>query len=285
LYFSRFFSLPLSLSLSHFATSIPHVLDFLSLLIAYFARCFSSPSIQYLFSLSSFPHLNFAISFLSFILSLPRYSFVIHHPYPCCILDSLILSLLSCLSVSLSLSLSSTFIHLPFALNPSSLAYPFLWWYFSLSLLLRVFFSFLSSIPLVSCTLPFFHFSSNFARSLSHFHSHPIPPALFPPLPTPSTPLKYFSCTLFTSSCSVHPQISALYISIVFLFFPAFRQYPALFPSIYFVLKLCRSLSRFYSHPIPLALSLPLLVPSTPRSLPHTSIYSLSGSQTSSFSS
>jgi hypothetical protein len=125
LYFSRFFSLPLS----HFATSIPHVLDFLSLLIAYFARSFSSPSIQYLFSLSSYPHLNFAIIFLSFILSLPRYSFVIHHPYPCCILDSLILSLLSCLSVSLSLSLSSTFIHLPFALNPStsSLAYPFLW--------------------------------------------------------------------------------------------------------------------------------------------------------------
>jgi hypothetical protein len=74
------------------------------------------PSIQHLFSLSSFPHLNLAIIFLSLYLSLPRY------------IDSLTLSLLSCLSVSLSLSLSSAFIHLHFALDlsTSSLAYPFL---------------------------------------------------------------------------------------------------------------------------------------------------------------
>jgi hypothetical protein len=100
-------------------------------------------SIQYVFSLSSFPHLNLTIIFLSFALSLPRYSgisCVIHHSYFLLYLDALILSLLSYFSVSLSLSLSSTFIHLPFALlmflllhvhtrfslSPSSRAYSFL---------------------------------------------------------------------------------------------------------------------------------------------------------------
>jgi hypothetical protein len=77
--------------------SSEHILHFLS-----------SPSVQYLFALSSFPHLNLAIIFLSFALFLP----VRHFSY-----SLLILSLLSCLSVSLSLSLSYTFIHLPFALN------------------------------------------------------------------------------------------------------------------------------------------------------------------------
>jgi hypothetical protein len=49
------------LSLSHLATSIPNVLNYLSLLIA-------PSSIQYLFSLLSFLHLN--LTFLSFALSL-----------------------------------------------------------------------------------------------------------------------------------------------------------------------------------------------------------------------
>jgi hypothetical protein len=92
----------------------------------------SSPSIQYLFSLSSFLHLNLAIIFLSFAHSLPRFSgisFVIHLSYFLLNLNSLILSLLSCLSVSLFISLSSKCIHLSFAnpnLSTSSLAYPFL---------------------------------------------------------------------------------------------------------------------------------------------------------------
>jgi hypothetical protein len=80
----------------------------------------------------SFPHLHLAIIFLSCALSLPRYygiSSVVHLSYSLLYLDSSILSLLSCLSVSLCLSPSSTLTHLPFALNlsTSSLAYPFLW--------------------------------------------------------------------------------------------------------------------------------------------------------------
>jgi hypothetical protein len=81
--------------------------------------------------LSSFLHLNLAITFFSFALFLPRYSgisSVIHLSYFLLCLDSLVLSLLPCLSVFLSLSFSSTFIHLPFAINlsTSSLPYPFL---------------------------------------------------------------------------------------------------------------------------------------------------------------
>jgi hypothetical protein len=114
-------SLTLSLSLSHFSPSSLHILHLLS-----------SLSILCLFSLSSFPHLNLAIIFLSLALSLLRYSgifSVIDLPYSLLYLDSLILSFISYFSVSLSFSLSSTFIHLPFALNlsTSSLAYLFLW--------------------------------------------------------------------------------------------------------------------------------------------------------------
>jgi hypothetical protein len=73
------------------------------------------------------------------------FSFLIAHSEPSFLsyfllyLDSLILYLLACLSVSLSLSLSSPFIHPPFALNLSTslLAYPFLAF-----LLLLVFFFF-----------------------------------------------------------------------------------------------------------------------------------------------
>jgi hypothetical protein len=118
---SSFFPLSLSLSLSHFSPSSLHILHLLS-----------SLSILCLFSLSSFPHLNLAIIFLSLALSLLRYSgifSVIDLPYSLLYLDSLILSFISYFSVSLSFSLSSTFIHLPFALNlsTSSLAYLFLW--------------------------------------------------------------------------------------------------------------------------------------------------------------
>jgi hypothetical protein len=145
------------------------VLDCLSLSPQQILHLLSSPSIKYLFSHSSFPHLNLVILFFSLLHSLslgtPEFPLL----YTLLYLDSLILSLLSCLS----LSLSSTFIHLPFALNFSTSSL-----YFSLS---------------------------------------------------PSSP------------CS-------------FSFSPALRQYPALFPSIHFLFKLCRSLSRFHSQSIPLAL-------------------------------
>jgi hypothetical protein len=131
------FSLSLSLSLSHFATSIPQGLNGLSLLIAHSASSFLSFSFH-LISLSLFPHLNLAIIFLSLGLSLQRYSgisSVIHLSYFLLYLVSFILFLL--------LSL----------------------------LLLRVFFSFRSSIPLVPFKL---------CRSLPRFHSLPIPLTLFP---------------------------------------------------------------------------------------------------------
>jgi hypothetical protein len=133
--------------------------SFLSLL---FHISFIHP--QQLFSLSSFPHLNLAIIFLSFALSLPRYfgiSSVIHLSY------SLILSLHSCLSVSLYLLFSSTFIHLPFALNLSTSSSP-------------CSFSFHSSIPLVSCTLSFHPFCPqtlplSFTLSFSAYSSYTLP--------------------------------------------------------------------------------------------------------------
>jgi hypothetical protein len=50
------------------------------------------------------------------------------------------------------------------------------------------------------------------------------------------------------------PLVVFLSLLLRFFFFsPAFRKYPALFSSIHFVLKLCRSLSRFHSKPISLA--------------------------------
>jgi hypothetical protein len=129
--FAQYFPPLLSLPLSHFVTSAPHVLYRLTLLAADSAPSLLSFRLIPVLSLSSFPHLNLAIIFLSFALSLPRYtgtSSVMHFSCFLLYLESLILSLLFCLSVSLSLSLSSAHIHLPSALNlsTSSLAYPFL---------------------------------------------------------------------------------------------------------------------------------------------------------------
>jgi hypothetical protein len=113
----------------------------------------SSSSIQYLFSLSSVPHLNLAIIFFSFALFFPRYnrtSSATHLSYSLLYLDSLILSLLSCLPVSLSFSLSfrsHSFHFLTGIPVPPAVL---------LSLLLiRVLFLSLSSTQSVSCTLPF----------------------------------------------------------------------------------------------------------------------------------
>jgi hypothetical protein len=135
--------------------------------------------VQYLFSLSSFPHLNLAIIFLSFALSFRRYfgiSSVIHLSYSLLHLDSLILPFFLAY-LSFSLSLSSTFIHLHFAL-----ILPILHWHTrssgsnNLSPSSPCSFSFLSSIPLVSCTLPFHPFCLqtlplSFPLSLSAYSS------------------------------------------------------------------------------------------------------------------
>jgi hypothetical protein len=70
---SVFLPVLFSPSLFHFTASSPHVLDCLSLLVARSVPSFLSFR-QYLFSFSSFPHLNLAIIFLSLALSLPHAS-------------------------------------------------------------------------------------------------------------------------------------------------------------------------------------------------------------------
>jgi hypothetical protein len=144
------------------------VLDCLSLFIAHSAPSFLSFHPIPVFSLllptsKSRHHLSFFCT-----LSLPRYS-VIHLSFFPLYIDSFIFFLLSCLVLSLSLSLSSTFIHLSFALNlfTSSLAYPFLWWYFSLSFFSFSVFSFFplqhsvsilhSILSILSIPLALFH--------------------------------------------------------------------------------------------------------------------------------
>jgi hypothetical protein len=117
-------SLSLSLSLSF--------LSFRSLLIPHAAPSFLSFHPMPVFSLlvptsKSRHHFPFSCTLLSS--GTPEFPLVIDLPYSLLYLDSLILSFISYFSVSLSFSLSSTFIHLPFALNlsTSSLAYLFLW--------------------------------------------------------------------------------------------------------------------------------------------------------------
>jgi hypothetical protein len=133
---------------------------------------------------TSFPLLPSNICFFSLGHSLPRYSgisSVIHLSCSLLYLDSLILSLLSCLFVSSSLSLNSTFIHLPFVFKFFALLH----WHTGscgstcLSPSSPCSFSFFSSIPLVSCNLPF----------------HPICPQTLPL----SFPLSLSAC----SSCTL----------------------------------------------------------------------------------
>jgi hypothetical protein len=169
----------ISFSLSHFATSIPRVLNSLSFSLSpcpHNTFCTVFPLLpSNTCSLSSFPLLNLAhFSFFCTLSPLPRYSeisTVVHLSYSLLYLGSLILSLLSCLSVSMSLSLSSTFIYLPFALSLSSFQFftsiPVSLVVFLSFLLLRILFFFLQHS--VSCTLPFPPFS---AFTLSPFLLH-----------------------------------------------------------------------------------------------------------------
>jgi hypothetical protein len=145
------------------STSIPHVLNCLSLSSHHILHLLSSPSIS---------HDHFSLA-----LSLPSYSgisSVIHLSYSLLYLDSLILLLLSCLSVSLSFSLSSTSIHPPFALNLFTFSLTYL---FSLSFFSFFFFFCLHhSISILHSSFP--SLTSNFAAffptfSLSLFLLYP----------------------------------------------------------------------------------------------------------------
>jgi hypothetical protein len=177
--FIQHFSPSPSLPLSNFATSIPHVRNGLSRLITHSPTSF--------------------LSFHAFSLLVPT-SKCRHHSSFFCTLFPQVLRNFLCHTFLLYLD----FLFFPFFLACLCL-YPFhsaLYMHPSffrsqsshfftgipvslvvlslfLSLLVLRFFSFLSTIPLVSCTPPI-HFVFKLCRSLSRFHSRPIPFVFFP---------------------------------------------------------------------------------------------------------
>jgi hypothetical protein len=193
--FSQFLSLPLS----HFATSIPHMLYCLAVLIAHSAPSFISfhpisPSFFFLLHSLSSGTSEFPLSYTShpvvsgFLDSVPSFLLVLHSSIFLLLLIFPLLHWHTRFSDSISLS-------------PSSPCF---------------FFSLQHSVTILHSSLPSI-LSSNFATLFPAFtlilfllHS-----SLTSTPSTPSTPLKYFSCTFSTSSRSFHSQISALYINIL----------------------------------------------------------------------
>jgi hypothetical protein len=159
----------LSLSLSHFATFIPHVLNCLSFLIAHSAPCF----------------LSFRLIPVSSLLNPTSKSR--HHFSFFCTLSPQVFQNFLC--------------HTP--------------------LILPVVSGFFDSLPSFLLCVSALH--SSIFLLLSSFHFFTIPLVVF---------------------------LSFLLLHVLFLFSPAFHYYPALFPSVHFVLKLSRSLFRFHSQPL-----------------------------------
>jgi hypothetical protein len=180
--FAHYFSPVLSLPLSHFVASAPHVLDRLTLLSAH-----SAPSL------------------------------LLFRPIPV---------------LSLFVPASKPRHHFPLfrALSPQVHRYILC----HASLILPVVLGFSDSLPsllLVRVFVPLAHLRAHPFSFRSHsFH--------------------------FLTGISVPPAVilCLFHICALFLFSVALRQYPALFPSAYSVLELCRSLSRFHSQLAPLAL-------------------------------
>jgi hypothetical protein len=112
--------------------------------------------------------------------------------------------------LSLPLSFSFRYIHSTCALLPLSpqhalhlLSSPSVQYLFSLSSFQHL------NLSIIFLSLLSPNFAALFpAFTLSLFLLHSVPP---------STPFKYFSCTLSTSSCSFHPQIS----HVLFSFLPS----------------------------------------------------------------
>jgi hypothetical protein len=229
-YFSPFLSLPLS----HFSTSIPHVLNRLSLLVAHSAPSLLSFRPVPVFSLvptSKSPH-HFSFSCT---LSQVVRNFLCHIPLILPVVSGFFDSFHSFLLVYVFVPFTQLYIH-PFLLLS---IFPLLHWHTRssgstfLSPSSPCSCSFLFSIPSVSCTFSFHLFCPqtlplSFPLSLSPYSSYTLP-----------------SLCKLTLLCSLLAPISNIF----------------------------------------LALSLPPLVPSIPRSLPRTSIFSLSCSQSSSFPS
>jgi hypothetical protein len=163
----------------------------------------SFSSLHILHLLSSFAYLNLAIIFLSFELSLLRYTGTssVMHLSDCLLPGFSPFSLACpCLCPSRSSPRSSIFLPLSFfplphfhirssCSNSFSLSHP-------RSILLYPILSsnFAVLFPAFTLNLLLLHFSITMYPGVS--------------LSAPSTHLKYFSCTLSTSSCSFHSQIS-----------------------------------------------------------------------------
>jgi hypothetical protein len=139
----------------HTFVFIQYFSPFLSLPLSPDSTLYASPSIQYPFLLSSFSHLNFVIIFLftpKFPLGYPSHT-------SCCIWILRFFPFFlacPCLCPFYSALHSSIFLLLLIFSHFFTRKPVFLIVFLSLSS--KVFFSFLSSIPLVSCTLPFHPF-------------------------------------------------------------------------------------------------------------------------------
>jgi hypothetical protein len=110
-YFSSFLFFP---SLSFRYLHPFHTCSIVFLSSQHILHLLSSPSVQFLFSLSSFPHLNLAIIFLSLALSLNRYSgisSVIHLSLILLDESGFFDSFLSCLLVCVFVSFTLLYIH------------------------------------------------------------------------------------------------------------------------------------------------------------------------------
>jgi hypothetical protein len=168
----------------------------------------SSPSTQYL------TRLNLAMVFLSFALFFPQVlrNFLCHTSLILPVVSGFFDSFRSFLIVCVFVPFTQLYIFLLF------LIFPLLHWHTGFSDNISLFF--LSSIPLVSCTLPFHSFCLQtlplfFPLSLSAYSSYILRSlcnvAFLCPLLAP------FSNIFFALSCSFHRQTSAPYINTLVL--------------------------------------------------------------------
>jgi hypothetical protein len=179
----------------------------------HFIHLLSSPFIQYLFSLSSFPHVNLAIIFLSLALSLPRYSgisSVIHLSY----------SLIFIWILWFFLAFTQLYLFLSFSI------FPLLHWPWRINYLLvrKKFFG--DDLIRENWNSEFKRhwrfFISNTSSPLSNTSHTPCCSCLIPSL------LSCLSVSLFLSLSSTFTGIR---VPRILFFSPIFRQYPAFVPS------------------------------------------------------
>jgi hypothetical protein len=168
-----------SFPLSHFAASVPHVRDRLSLSSRHILHILSSSSIQYLFSLSSFPHLNLTIIFF-FRALFPQVhrNILCHAPLILPVVPLFSDSLPSLLLVRISVLLAQLRTH-PSSFRSHSFHFldgiPVPPAVLLSLLLIRVLFLFSIALNQYPALFPSAHSVLEFCRSLSRFHSQLAP--------------------------------------------------------------------------------------------------------------